>query len=74
MIDKALLERGDLRRLADIANRTYDELIEIPTASPHLEVLIQALSEAADRLSAVTHEMLHPEEYRSISEGDEQWS
>lgn len=62
----------DLRRLNEIADRTYQDLSEIPAAHSDLEVLIQALSEAAERLSAVTWEILHPEESEAVSAEGEQ--
>lgn len=73
MTGKADFGPGHLRRLNEIANRTYEDLSEIPTAHSDLEVLIQALSEAAERLSAVTWEILHPEESEAVSTGGEQW-
>lgn len=60
----------DLRRLDEIANRTFHELSEIPTARAELETLTQALCEAAGRLSDFTHELLHSEvEAVSVGEG-----
>lgn len=61
----------DLRRLNEIANRTFEELNKISTAAADLESLIQMLSDAADEVAFVTCEMLDSAENEAASEADE---
>jgi|GEM_PF-4105333 hypothetical protein len=69
MTGEAGLGAEDLRRLCTIANSTFEDLAEFPTAHSDFEVLIQALSEAAERLSSVTWDILNPEEFEALATG-----
>jgi hypothetical protein len=61
-----------IRRLDQNANRTINDLIEIPAGHADLEGLNQALSGAAERLSAVRHEVVQAEELEFVSEGNDE--
>lgn len=65
MSENDVFGHDDLRRLDEIANRTLDELDEIPTAPPEMEVLIKAMFAAAERVSDLAYRLLNPEEFGS---------